>query len=834
MASSSSAAEVDDWVELEADDWVDITKPEEAKAAGCDCPEGSPGDCAPCADKKRAAELAGTAPLADASKPRVPLGLAGKLAGAPGYSSKLPEAGPKDPDAQLRGIASGATMRFADEITGAIRAPFTRRDTTLEDLVRGTQGETLADAYRREQLESEANYAAAEERSPGEFLRGELMGAGAVPGFGTESFVSRGILSRVLPMVGPGGVVAKGTRAAVAGGALSVPATIGNAPGGTMPSAGELAGNAALVGIPSGIFGAGSAAIERAFANRAAKLAGKADDAFGVERELEFQGQRPKLEKEAKDEAARQDMGGEIERGKEIYRRQKLDEADTDAYLAELDEIERQDMGADIEHGMEANRRKVLDEKAEAAYAAEKERVVAANKARQFETVAAKEAAREAAAARNAAAVRAAELETRKVTRDRAIYVTGLKGKEKEYGGFRETRKAAESIWDEPLPGEPGTSLARDTADMTPELRRDYAEKIRKAESNAIGASREEIRARSSTRVPSDTVKADIRAQLGKGRGTKDTRAVLRELDKTIDELAADGTIGADDFQSLVDEMVDLAKPNSRPALEGRVGAARVKHAADTARAIFRGQRDRIVKQDMGEEFAGTYAEQLRRFGVYKDFERGAESVGRKGDRPAPKVVKPEKVRPEKVPAPELEAVPKGPNYPTDQNGRRLGPPLPPAKTPRPDKPVRRPEPLLVGKTVPEDVPETQFPGGREAFDSALERLDPDTGLRSVARVIAEASGAGAGFSTGSGLSAYVLGRSGSAAGREIIDRWMPLVRPRAADLARKSSKAAATLERYRPILEAAIKKGPRAIAAAHRELMARPDYAAAVGGQSR
>lgn len=66
-----------------------------------------------------------------------------------------------------RGAAQGATLGYADELTGALEA--------LKDKVTGSDG-NLTDLYRQHRDESRANYEAAHEANPWTYRAGELGG----------------------------------------------------------------------------------------------------------------------------------------------------------------------------------------------------------------------------------------------------------------------------------------------------------------------------------------------------------------------------------------------------------------------------------------------------------------------------------------------------------------------------------------------------------------------------------------------------------------------------------------------------------------------------------
>jgi hypothetical protein len=82
-----------------------------------------------------------------------------------GYSFEVKKTEPSKKESAIRGAAQGATMGYADEAAGAIkalRAPFS--DKTLEEL------------YQEGRDESRAKYKAAEEANPSTYLAGEIGG----------------------------------------------------------------------------------------------------------------------------------------------------------------------------------------------------------------------------------------------------------------------------------------------------------------------------------------------------------------------------------------------------------------------------------------------------------------------------------------------------------------------------------------------------------------------------------------------------------------------------------------------------------------------------------
>ena len=149
----------------------------------------------------------------------------------------------------IRGAAQGATMGFADEITGGALAAFGSR----------LPGETLTQAYERERDASRAAYRQAQNENPLSYFGGQVAGGIAssalVPGSGAV-----GLGARAASVIGGTGKVASigrgivqaGTAGAVSGGVTAAGESEKKTLGGI---AGDVGGGAAAGGAFGGTLG---------------------------------------------------------------------------------------------------------------------------------------------------------------------------------------------------------------------------------------------------------------------------------------------------------------------------------------------------------------------------------------------------------------------------------------------------------------------------------------------------------------------------------------------------------------------------------------------------
>lgn len=127
------------------------------------------------------------------------------LSSKSGQGSKVsPQISPVE--SAIRGAAQGATLGFADELTGGAEA--------AGDVLSGkAKIQDLIDKYRQHRDESRANYTAAQQANPNTYLGGELGGGIAtafVPGLGGASVGKAAALGAAAGLGGSTGDITKG------------------------------------------------------------------------------------------------------------------------------------------------------------------------------------------------------------------------------------------------------------------------------------------------------------------------------------------------------------------------------------------------------------------------------------------------------------------------------------------------------------------------------------------------------------------------------------------------------------------------------------------------
>lgn len=139
--------------------------------------------------------------------------------------------------------------------------------------------------------------------------------------------------------------------------------------------------------------------------------------------------------------------------------------------------------------------------------------------------------------------------------------------------------------------------------------------------------------------------------------------------------------------------------------------------------------------------------------------------------------------------------------------------------------------PVRFDKPVKAVVPEPQFPGGPDAQKAAEKLLDPYTPAgRRFGRAVTRSAGGAIGGAIGQTSGIPYLGYGGAASGYQSAEapaqRWFPAVRPTVKSIVADSDAAKRALARWGPHLDAALRRGPRAVRSLHRALTASdPDY---------
>ncbi len=303
---------------------------------------------------------------------------------------------------------------------------------------------------------------------------------------------------------------------------------------------------------------------------------------------------------------------------------------------------------------------------------------------------------------------------------------------------------------------------------------------IRKTLASKTQGPNPRVPAKSDVRVDAFDFKNKLRKAIGPlptERSEKQLSAVLTMVDEATDA----GSLGADKLRQIIKNLE-----------EGK--AWRLRSAAVDV-------EKRLVAEHLPEQNE-QYKRLLNQWADANELSRGAEKqyqAVNKGqepirfDRPAP-------IEPERITPPQLSPQAK----PRLEKARRISPNIP---------------------------PKPEFTGGPEARAEAEALLKPQfsTGqeiLRSIMRAASGAVGAGVGQGSGIPYAGYAGAATGYQTGQSLADRWIKAARPTIGGIVKESEAANRTLQRWAPQLDAAMRRGPRAVRMLHKALLsADPDY---------
>lgn len=188
-----------------------------------------------------------------------------------GYSPLPQETPGSDIEDLGRGIAQGATLGSADEITGAFKAA---KDANFQDLISGKKDELsrLKKLYRQYQKASEREYKTSKERSPYLYGAGEIGGAiaPAIATGGVEALLAGGAKAgakALLPSLAEAG--AKGAAIGATAGAMGSEGAI---LGATPEEQQKVASDASTGALAGGVLGAGGSLIGKGIGAAGQKL----------------------------------------------------------------------------------------------------------------------------------------------------------------------------------------------------------------------------------------------------------------------------------------------------------------------------------------------------------------------------------------------------------------------------------------------------------------------------------------------------------------------------------------------------------------------------------
>lgn len=397
--------------------------------------------------------------------------------------------------------------------------------------------------------------------------------------------------------------------------------------------------------------------------------------------------------------------------------------------------------------------------------------------ATQERNAAATEAAATETKAENARRLAAAEAESRRGTPARAKRMIGL---DKVKMDPVERKAVADALYAERGPG--GGSLVEELYAQPPLERYQSARKLRDDVGKEIGRIRKQVQdagGQREAKVVLERLREDI-VEGAEPLKTEAERNAYASVEAAVEKAA--GKNGVLDGNALADLSDDAGSLGYAALNKGQLeGREKALHSSlfRRARAVLAKEYAQVVSEVTPTNVPAFEAAN-KKYGPYKRLEQGTKALANLDDsslegRRLTKLVKPEKVKVE----PKLEELP----------------------------------------------PEPQFPGGPEAELAAEARLAP-RGPR--AKVLASRLG---GMYLGSQIGhPFVVG---DAAARLASAKFLKQARPSARVFVGDAVRAQQALERHAPLLQMAMARGPRAVAAMQAFLIDNdPEYAAAYGGQ--
>jgi hypothetical protein len=222
-------------------------------------------------------------------------------------------------------------------------------------------------------------------------------------------------------------------------------------------------------------------------------------------------------------------------------------------------------------------------------------------------------AARTQRAAEGVATAAAAE-------RENALIVSGLEGKQKTLGGAKRAKERAQALYDEPLPSDPSKRLLKEAETLTPDARLELATGLRRETGAKLGAIRDEL-AKAEVTIPVGPIREQFRGAFAE-LPTEVQAKALEQVDSMIGALAKDGELAPAALRKLIEDTEGLAKFGT-PNLEAALGNARGRVFQSARSVLVQNEREAISR--VLPERAPEYAEELRKYGVYSDFELGSK-----------------------------------------------------------------------------------------------------------------------------------------------------------------------------------------------------------------
>ncbi len=221
-------------------------------------------------------------------------------------------------------------------------------------------------------------------------------------------------------------------------------------------------------------------------------------------------------------------------------------------------------------------------------------------------------------------------------SREQALLLAGLEGKQRTLGGGRRAKAVGQAIYDEELPG--GGRLVDELVSRSPDDSLALSERLRDAEGKVLGGVRERLAGVPGAGVDPNMLKGRMADAL-KSLPTEAQAAVSKEIDRLIDSRVVDGYLPADGLRAVIDEVSKLGKfgaPNMQAAL-GDKSAMPFQRMYGPATDVEKGLVEKHFLDDLPK-----YLEGLRKYGIFDKAAMGADVKVQRVNRGKPPVKLPE------------------------------------------------------------------------------------------------------------------------------------------------------------------------------------------------
>lgn len=280
-----------------------------------------------------------------------------------------------------------------------------------------------------------------------------------------------------------------------------------------------------------------------------------------------------------------------------------------------------------------------------------REAEAAAKAGRRTAQTALEEAADVARAARQELVDRAAAAPTK----DKALILAGLEGKQKVLGGAERARARATELFMEPLAGEPGETVLGKALSLPVEGRVGFAQGLREAVGAQLGEFRDLLASSPEVQLSRNAVEEGLNSAFTRrGPLTSAQERTAQGVRDLLGELSGDAdTLTPIALRQAIREASDQLRTQ---AGQKQGPSPWVLRQAERVLTDF---EKGLVRDNLGPELFDQYSDALRRYGLFSDLEMGARVQLGRVNALKPALTLPRAPRIERGPIPELPPVPR-------------------------------------------------------------------------------------------------------------------------------------------------------------------------------